>query len=143
MISEPTHTALSKPDVAAAAATTHRASALVDAYYACWIHGLEAFDEARLREILAPGLVFNGTLAGHRIGAEGFLKGVAGVAAVVRSFTQVQRVEQGNEVAVVYDCELIRPAGVCRFAEFFRVEGGRIQSINLVYDGTEWRKLAR
>ncbi len=117
------------------------ASTIVDDYYASWTHGLAAFDEARLRQILAPDLDFTGTLAGHRVGAEGFLKGVAGVAEAVRSFTQVQRVEHGSEVAVVYDCELSRPAGVCRFAEFFRVEDGRIRSINLVYDGTEWRKL--
>jgi len=116
-------------------------STLVDAYYASWTAGLDSFDEARLREVLAPDLDFTGTLAGHRVGAEGFLKGVAGVAAVVRSFSVVQRLEYGNEVAVLYDCELSRPAGVCRFAEFFRVEDGRIRSINLVYDGTEWRKL--
>lgn len=116
--------------------------ALVDAYYESWTHGPGRFDEARLREILAPDLAFNGTLAGRRIGVEGFLKGVAGVADAVRSFTPVQRLEQDNEVAVVYDCELTRPAGVCRFAEFFHIEGDRIQSINLVYDGTEWRKLS-
>jgi hypothetical protein len=118
-------------------------STVVDGYYASWSRGLADFDEARLREILAPDLDFTGTLAGHRVGAEGFLRGVAGVAEVVRSFTLVQRIEQGNEIGVLYDCELSRPAGVCRFAEFFRVEGGRIQSINLVYDGTEWRKLGQ
>jgi hypothetical protein len=131
MISEPTRTTSSNS----------AAGALVDAYYASWIHGPGTFDEARLREILAPDLEFHGTLAGHRIGAEGFLKGVADVNAVVRSFTLVQRLEQGNEVAVLYDCDLTRPAGVCRFVEFFRVEGDRIRSLNLVYDGTEWRKL--
>jgi hypothetical protein len=117
-------------------------STVVDAYYASWAHGPGAFDEARLRDVLAPDLDFTGTLAGHRIGAEGFVRGVAGVAEVLRSFTLVQRVEQGNDIAVVYDCELTRPAGVCRFAEFFHVTGGRIQAINLVYDATEWRKLS-
>jgi hypothetical protein len=118
------------------------AGAIVDAYYASWTRGTDAFDESGLRDILAPDLDFTGTLAGHRIGADGFVKGVAGVAAVTRSFSVVQRVEHDNDVAVVYDCELTRPAGVCRFAEFFRVAGGRIQSINLVYDGTQWRQLA-
>ena len=142
MISESAATSSASLDATTKPTTGQGAGAIVDAYYASWTHGLAAFDETRLQEILAPDLDFTGTLAGHRIGAEGFLKGVAGVAAAVRSFTPVQRLEQGNEVAVVYDCELTRPAGVCRFAEFFRVEGGRIQSINLVYDGTEWRKLS-
>jgi hypothetical protein len=117
-------------------------STIVDAYYASWTRGPDSFDEARLRAILAPDLDFTGTLAGHRVGADGFLRGVAGVGEVVRSFRLVQRIEQGNQVAVLYDCELTRPAGVCRFAEFFRVDDGRIKSINLVYDGTEWRKLS-
>jgi hypothetical protein len=116
--------------------------ALADAYYDCWVHGIQKFNEARLREILATDLVFDGPIAGHRVGVEGFLRGLAGVAAAVRSFAVVQRLEQGNELAVIYDCELTRPAGMCRFAEFFRIEGGRIQSINLLYDATEWRKLS-
>jgi hypothetical protein len=49
--------------------------------------------------------------------------------------------EQGNQVAVLYDCELTRPAGMQRFAEFFKIDGDRIASIKLMYDGTEWRKL--
>ena len=72
VISEPTGTRSSTP------------GAIVDAYYECWSHGPGAFDETRLREILAPDLVFTGTLVGRRVGAEGFVKGVAGVAAVVR-----------------------------------------------------------
>jgi ketosteroid isomerase-like protein len=120
---------------------TQTAADLTRAYYASWTGGPDAFDGPTLREILAPDLVFEGPLAGHRVGAEGFIRGVQAVGAACRSFTLIQQVQQGNDVAVLYECELTRPAGTHRFAEFFRIENGRIQSINLVYDGTEWRKL--
>jgi SnoaL-like domain len=122
---------------------TRTASDLVSAYYASWTGGgPEAFDEATLRDILAPDLVFDGPLAGHRVGAEGFIRGVQAVGAACTSFSMIQQLAQGNDLAVLYDCELTRPAGTHRFSEFFRIENGRIQSINLLYDGTEWRKLA-
>ena len=121
---------------------TQTATDLVRAYYTSWTGGPEAFDEATLREILAPDLEFDGPLAGHRLGAEGFIRGVQAVGAACRSFTVIQQLQQGEDVAVLYECELTRPVGKHRFAEFFRVENGRIQSINLLYDGTEWRKLA-
>ena len=121
---------------------TRTAADLVNAYYASWTGGPDAFDEPTLRDILAPDLVFDGPLAGHRIGAEGFIRGVQAVGAACKSFGVLQQLVQGNEMAVLYDCELTRPAGTHRFAEFFRIENGRIQSINLLYDGTEWRKLA-
>jgi hypothetical protein len=117
-------------------------SELVDAYYASWTNGDDGFDEACLRRILAPDLVFQGTLAGHRVGADAFIRGVYGVSKAVKAFRPVQRLQQGDEVSVLYDCDLTRPAGTHRFAEFFRVADGRIQAINLTYDGTEWRKLA-
>src|SRR5689334_16924003 len=117
-------------------------SQLVDAYYASWTDPSAPFDEARLRSILGPELEFDGPLAGHRVGAEAFIRGVQAVYAALKSFTLLQRVEQSGQIAVLYDCDLTRPAGKYRFAEFFRVDNDRIQSINLLYDGTEWRKLA-
>jgi ketosteroid isomerase-like protein len=114
---------------------------VVDAYYASWTDRDKPFDETRLRTILAPDLDFEGPLAGHRVGADGFIGGVHAVYAALMSFKLVQRLEQGNQVAVLYDCELTRPAGMQRFAEFFKIDGDRIASIKLMYDGTEWRKL--
>jgi hypothetical protein len=123
-------------------AHTRTPAQLVDAYYAAWTNGSARFDPGTLRAILAQDLIFDGPLAGHRVGADGFLKALESIAASVRSFTVVHRLEQDNRVAVMYDCDLTRPAGVTRFAEFFTVDNDRIQSIDLQYDGTEWRKLA-
>ena len=118
------------------------ASEVISAYYDSWIGGADAFNVDRLRTILAPDLVFEGPLAGRRVGVDGFLAGLGGVAKAVKSFRMVQQLHDGNQVSSLYDCELSRPEGTFRFAEFFRVEHGRIQTINLSYDGTEFRKLA-
>jgi SnoaL-like domain len=116
-------------------------SQLIDAYYASWTDPTAEFDDARLRSVLAPDLDFQGPLAGHRVGADGFIRGVHDVYAALKSFSLIHRVEQGDTVAVLYDCDLRRPSGTHRFAEFFDVANGRIQAIKLMYDGTEWRNL--
>ena len=104
------------------------------AYYASWQGGRGHFDAPRLRRILAPDLVFDGPLAGHRVGAEGFLKGLADFAESVTRLQLLAAVRDGEQVAYLYDCELTgRPAPV-RFAEFLRIGDGRIQSITLLYD---------
>ena len=114
----------------------------VEAYYESWKNGPECFDEERLREVLDPRLDFHGSIAGHRVGAEGFIKGVGDIARALKSFRMIQFLREGNEAAAMYECELSRPAGIFRFAEFFRIENGRIVSLNLCYDGTEFRKLS-
>ncbi len=114
----------------------------VEAYYDSWKHGAEHFDENRLRQVLDPNLDFHGSIAGHRVGAEGFIRGVGDIARALKSFRMIQCLRQGNEAAAIYECDLARPEGTFRFAEFFRVEDGRIVSLNLCYDGTEFRKLS-
>jgi len=108
------------------------------AYYDSWKDGRGHFDAARLRSLLAPDLVFDGPLAGHRIGADGFLKGLADFADSVTSFQLVSEVRDGDQAAYLYDCDLVgRPARL-RFAEFLRISGGRIQSITLLYDKADF-----
>ena len=114
---------------------------VVQAYYTSWSNGPDRFDEAGLRDILAPDLQFHGSIAGPRVGAEPFIKGVADIARALKSFRMIQFVTQGSEAAAIYECDLTRPRGTFMFAEFFRVEHGKIQSLNLTYDGTEFRKL--
>jgi len=48
-------------------------------------------------------------------------------------------VEAGDLAAVLYEAEM--PGGSMRFAEFFRVEHGRIASIKLLYDAAQYRAL--
>lgn len=113
------------------------ASPVVQAYYDILKGGMASFDEERLRAILASELVFEGPIAGHVVGAERFIKGVSGFIETMRSLTMLHQLRAGDRAATLYDAEM--PGGTIRFAEFFRLEGGRIESIQLLYDATEYR----
>lgn len=118
--------------------TTRRTDAApVRSYYEILKAGPAAFDPARLRAILAPELVFEGPIAGRRIGAEGFIKGVSGFVETARSIEMLVQVAAGDLEATLYDAEL--PGGTVRFAEFFGIRGGRIQSLRLLFDAAEYR----
>ena len=120
---------------------TEKTVAVVRAYQETFRHGGARFDAARLLEVLAPDVVFEATLVGRRIGAAALVAGVERFAKSVVTFTVIQELALGREMAVLYDCELTRPAGTHRFAEFFHVEGGRITELRLLFDATEYRKL--
>jgi ketosteroid isomerase-like protein len=110
---------------------------LVHAYYDILKDGMASFDEERLRAILAPDLAFEGPIAGNVVGAERFITGVSGFAGTMRGLTMVHQVRAGDEAAALYDAEM--PGGTVRFAEFFQVAEGRIQSLRLLYDASEYR----
>jgi hypothetical protein len=105
---------------------------LVSAYYEILQAGPESYDRERLSSILAPGLEFDGPIAGHVEGADRFTRGVAGFIETQRGIRFLQRVVTRDAAAVLYDADL--PGGTLRFAEFFRFDGGKIASINLLYD---------
>jgi ketosteroid isomerase-like protein len=118
--------------------TSHTAHDLAQAYYASWENGIQTFDEARLRSILDPDLLFEGPIAGSRRGAEGFLKGLRNFVESVRSMHRLQSVYASDGAAFVYDADI---GETMRFAEFIGVANGRITSIRLVYDAAEFRRL--
>jgi len=49
-------------------------------------------------------------------------------------------IANGNDVAVLYDCDLATPVGTLRFAEFIRVDGDRISQDRLIFDTFEVQK---
>jgi hypothetical protein len=112
---------------------------MVRAYYDSWKNGMASFDEARLREILAPDLKFEGPIAGKREGREPFLKGLADFVGTLKAQRVLQQVQGGEEASALYDCEIGN--GQLRFAEFFRFRDGAIQEIKLLYDPNEFRRL--
>lgn len=113
---------------------------IVNAYYDSWRDGIASFDRSRLAEILAEDLDFEGSIAGKRRGAPGFVAGLQRfVEGLKRPIEVQQRVESGELAAVLYDAEI--PGGVMRFAEFFRVENGKIVSLKLLYDAGQYRAL--
>jgi len=116
------------------------AATLVRAYYGSWQNGMVTFDRERLSEILAEDLDFEGSIAGKRRGAAGFMVGLQRFVEVLKSPIHVQQqVEAGDLAAVLYEAEM--PGGSMRFAEFFRVEHGRIASIKLLYDAAQYLAL--
>ena len=106
-------------------------------YYETLNDATASRDEERLRAILAPDLNFEGPIAGHVVGAERFIKGVSGFVETKRRLTMVQQLHAGDLAAALYDAEL--PGGTVRFAEFFQIEDGKIRSLRLLYDATEYR----
>jgi ketosteroid isomerase-like protein len=113
---------------------------VIDDYYASWSNGIASFDEARVRRVLVENLDFEGPIAGKRQGAAGFVGGlkrfVEGLQNPIRVLHQMDAVDQA---AVLYDADL--PEGTMRFAEFFHVRDGRIESIKLLYDAAQYRAL--
>lgn len=112
-------------------------AAVVHEYYEVLAGSPGSFDPERLSRILTPDLDFEGPIAGHRVGAEFFVKGASGFAETARSVTMLHQMWSGRSAAALYDAEL--PGGTVRFAEFFDVDGGRIQKLRLLYDATEYR----
>lgn len=117
------------------------ARGLVQAYYDSWKIGMASYDEARLRSILAPDLRFEGPIAGKRADVEPFLVGLADFVRMLRAYRPIQQVHAGSEASALYDCHIGASSGTLRFAEFFRVQSGKIQEIKLLYDATEFRRL--
>lgn len=113
---------------------------LISAYYDSWRNGITSFEENRVSGVLAEDLDFEGPIAGKRQGAAGFVGGlkrfVEGLQAPIR---MLQQVGTDHQAAALYDADL--PNGTMRFAEFFDVDGGRIQAIKLVYDAAQYRAL--
>src|SRR5713226_10496553 len=114
------------------------AAALIGDYYASWKEGISTFDEARVRGALAENLDFEGPIAGKRQGAVGFIGGLKRFVEGLRAPIHIlQEINSGDQGAVLYDADL--PEGTMRFAEFFLIGDGRIQSIKLLYDAAQYR----
>lgn len=110
---------------------------IVHTYYEVLQGGIATFDPARLRAILATNLVFEGPIAGHVVGAERFVKGVTGFIETARSLDMLHQLHSADMAATLYDAQM--PGGTVRFAEFFHIDDGKIQSLRLLYDPSEYR----
>jgi len=114
---------------------------LANAYYESWQNGMATFDEPRLRQILATDMVYEGPIAGRRVGLDPFIHGLTAFVRSMNTFHLVHHVTGGSDSAALYDCQIGPSAGTLRFAEFIHVDNDRIQSIRLVFDPAEFRRL--
>lgn len=115
-------------------------AAVIEDYYGSWRDGISSFDENRVTGVLVEDLDFEGPIAGKRKGAAGFIGGLKRFVEGLKAPIDIlQMLDSDDQAAVLYDAAL--PEGTMRFAEFFRVVDGRIQSINLLYDAERYRAL--
>ncbi|MEV0132452.1 hypothetical protein AB0H83_28810 [Dactylosporangium sp. NPDC050688] len=108
---------------------------------------VRAYHDARFRGDVAAAVALTGTPfqfrspmlrsddpAGHLAGLPGFLSIVTGVE--LRS-----ELYGTDEATLVYDVHTASPVGTQRTAEHFRLTGGLITSITLIFDATPWQAL--
>lgn len=119
-------------------ALTADAPQTVRDYYEAILAGTERYgDGAALATVLHPDLDFEGPLAGRRVGAAGFLRGVAGFVGVVRGVDVIAQAHADGTSAILYDAHL--PGGAVRFSEFFEIAAdGLVRSLRIHYDGGDY-----
>ncbi len=118
---------------------TRPETSTIETYYEILRSGAAGFDPEKLRAILAPDLVFEGPIAGHRIGAKPFCKGVVGFVTALRHLEMRQLLVTEGHAASLYDAKL--PGGNCRFAEFFEIDAGVITTLRLLFDPKRYVEL--
>jgi hypothetical protein len=109
---------------------------IVTNYHNAWTSG----DMEAARVYLADDLDFQGSIdTFHR--ADDFIVGLTMFQKMLSKVTLINSFYSDIGAALLYDCDTMSPAGVIRTAEFFTVIGGKIKTIQLVFDATELRKL--
>jgi hypothetical protein len=112
------------------------AKQVVTRYHNAWTNG----DLEAARACLAEDLDFQGSIDSFRR-ADDFILALTMFHKMLKGVSLIQSFFAEGGAALLYDCDTMTPAGVLRTAEFFTVTNGKIQSIRLVFDATELRKL--
>jgi ketosteroid isomerase-like protein len=107
---------------------------VIETYFNAWTRG----DTATAFAQLASDLEFVGPTARYA-SAEAFRPALEGFAKMTRSARLTHLLVDGENAAMLYDCEL--PVGVLRIASFFRVTGSKIHWYETQFDATELRKI--
>lgn len=105
-------------------------------YHNAWTSG----DMKKARSYLADDLDFQGSIETFRR-ADDFIAALTIFKQMLTKVTLIYSFYSDSGSALLYDCETMTPAGVIRTAEFFTVASGKINTIRLVFDATELRKL--
>jgi hypothetical protein len=109
---------------------------VVTNYHNAWTSG----DMKAARVYLADDLDFQGSINTFHSAGD-FFVALTMFQKMLKGVTLIDSFYSENGAALLYECDTMTPAGVLRTAEFFKVSGGRIRSIRLVFDATELRKL--
>ncbi len=109
---------------------------VVTNYHNAWTSG----DMEAARVYLEDNLDFHGSINTFSR-ADDFIIGLTMFQKMLNRVNLLQSFYSESGAALLYDCDTISPAGVIRTAEFFTVRDDKIESIKLVFDSTELRKL--
>jgi len=105
-------------------------------YHNSWTSG----DMEAARTYLADNLDFQGSIDTF-CRADDFVNALTAFQKMLIGVTLIYSFYSDTGAALLYDCETMSPAGVIRTAEFFTVTDDKINTIRLVFDATELRKL--
>lgn len=109
---------------------------VVNNYHNAWTVG----DMEASRVYLADDLDFQGSIDTFSR-ADDFIVALTMFQKLLKKVDLLQSYYSENGAALLYDCDMMSPAGVIRTAEFFTVIDGKIKAIRLIFDATELRKL--
>lgn len=110
---------------------------VVRGYFAAWT----GRNIPSARSFLADDLDFEGSIDRFR-DADSYAESLAAFTDVVNETRLLAESYDGVTAALLYDCVTNTSAGTIRASEHFRVIDGRIESIRLVFDATDLRRLA-
>jgi hypothetical protein len=109
---------------------------VVQEYFEAWTRK----DVPRARTYLADDLDFQGPID-RFTRADPFAQALAGFAQLLKEVRLLASLFGEQDAMLLYDCVTASPAGTIRTAEHFRLRGGKIAEIKLVFDATELRKV--
>jgi hypothetical protein len=115
--------------------TSEETREIVLGYFNAWT--ANKVDEAYA--FLADNLAFWGPTASYA-SAEEFRPGLIRFAAMTKRAQITKLLVEGDWAAMNYDCELPAPIGTIKIASFFRVERGKIQQYETMFDATAFHK---
>ena len=109
---------------------------IVERFFAAQV----ANDKDAMLALMADDLEYANVLNSYT-SAAAFLGPLMGFNKLLRGITIVSCIVDGDRAAVLYDCDIPPPIGTLRTAWFVRVEGGKLRTIQSIFDATEIRKL--
>jgi len=109
---------------------------VVKAYFQAWT----SRDLTKARACLGDNLDFQGSID-RFTNADDFVRALGGFVQVLSETQLLAEFYGDTDAMLLYDCVTPTPAGTIRTAEYLEVAGGKIQTIKLVFDATELRKM--
>lgn len=111
---------------------------IVEGYSNAWVSG----DLETARSYLADDLEFRGSIDNFN-DADSLISAISVFLNILKSVVTISTFYDENEAILMYDCVTDSPAGTIRTVEYFKVDGGKIKEIKLVFDASELRKLIK